>query len=82
MLAHRTAYDLARQRFQAQDRRLRHVALARPVPVRETVAKRPAEDVPFTPPAVTILKPKPETPEDVRRFVVEQFREAARKRSA
>jgi len=75
----RTAYDLMRERCQAQDRRLNRVALARPVPVRETVALRAAADVPFTPPAVSILAPKPETAADVHAFVVQEFREAQAK---
>lgn len=75
----RTAWELARERARQQDRRLRRVALAKPLPVLKAVAKRPADVVPFTPPAVSILAPKPETAEDVRRFVVEEFREAARK---
>lgn len=79
MTPFKTAWELARERARQQDRRLGRIALARPVPLRETVAKRPAEAVPFTPPAVTILAPKAETAEDVRRFVVEQFREASRK---
>jgi|GEM_PF-4307849 len=74
-----TAYALMRERCRAQDRRLNQVVLPRPVPVREAVALRPADQVPFTPPAVSIFAPKPETAADVHEFVLEQFREAAKK---
>lgn len=82
MTRFKTAYDLARDRFRAQDQRLRRVHLAKPVPIREAVSKRPAEEVPFTPPPISIMAPKPETALDVRRFIIEEFREAQKKGSA
>jgi len=74
-----TAYDVMRERSQAQDRRLNRVVPARPVPVSETVSLRAAADVPFTPRAVSILAPKAATPYDLRNFVAQEFREAQRK---
>lgn len=81
-MRHQTAWQIAKERMRAQERRLQRVALAKPVPVRASVLHRPAEVVPFTPPAVTIMAPKPETPADVHAFVLEEFREAQKKRSA
>ena len=75
----RTAWQIARERSQAQDRRLNRVALARPVPVRETVSLRAAADVSLTPRAVIIHAPKAATPYDLRNFVAQEFREAQRK---
>jgi hypothetical protein len=79
MTRFRSAYDLARERFRAQDQRIRRVALAKPIPVREAVSRRPAEEVPFTPPPISIMAPKPETALDVHRFVMDQFTPKARR---
>jgi hypothetical protein len=75
----KSAYAIARERFQAQDRRLRRVQVPKPVPIREAVAKRPADQIPFTPPPISIMPP--ETALDVHRFVLEEFREAQKKGS-
>lgn len=75
-----TAWQIARDRAQQQDRRLQRVQLARPKPVTPTVALRPSEQVPFTPRPVTILKPVADTPLTLKAFVREEFREAAKKR--
>jgi len=76
----RTSYQIARERFRALDRRLSRVARKPPVPLRVTVALRPAAEVPYLLVPPSFMRPEPETDLTIRRFVVEEFREAARKR--
>jgi len=75
-----TAYAIAQERWRAQSMRLQRVALARPLPVRSTVGKRNAADVPFTPRPISVLRPVgSDTDATLRAFVVAEFREAAKK---
>lgn len=78
----KTAYEIIRERMQALDRRLSRQAPPRAAPVKEAVAKRLAAAVPFTPPAISILAPKPDDALTIRRFVRDEFREAQAKKKA
>ena len=75
----KTAYDLARERFRALDRRLSRVAAKRPSPMRQALAIRPAADVPYQQAPISIFAPRPETPATVHEFVLRQFTPAARR---
>lgn len=78
----RTAYDIARDRFRALDRKLSRLPAPKAAPVKKGAAKRLAAVVPFTPPAISILKPKADDALTIRRFVREEFREAQKKAHA
>lgn len=75
----KSAYDLARERFRALDQR--QSARARAQPLKQAVAKRNAAVIPFTPKAISILKPAPQNKWTISNFVREEFREAQRKAS-
>jgi hypothetical protein len=71
------ALDHARQ---VQDKRLRRCPLPAPEVVRQGISRRPAKVVPFSPRPIAVLAPLPDTEATLQAFVVEEFREAGRKR--
>lgn len=75
----KTAYAIAREKFRALDRR--NSARAKAQPLKQAVSKRNAAVIPFTPKAISILKPAPQNKWTITNFVREEFREAQRKAS-
>lgn len=75
----RTAYDIARERFRAFDRKLSYLPAPKPSPVQHGASKRLAAVVPFSPKAISILAPKPDDAMTIRRFVLQQFVDAQKK---
>lgn len=75
----RTAYDIARDRMRSLDRRLSRLPITKTSPVKQGASKRLAAVVPFTPPAISILAPKPDDALTIKRFVQAEFREAQKK---
>ena len=57
--------------------RHRRVPLAPAQPVRQGIARRAAEDVPYTPRPISVLRPVAEDAQQLREFVLEQFPLAA-----
>jgi hypothetical protein len=59
--------------------RPRRVVLPAPEQLRAGLARRPAEQVPVTLQPISILRPVPEDPLELREFVLLQFPPAARR---
>lgn len=76
----KTAYEIARERLRAVDRRLS--APPKSKPLKQAVSIRLAEEIPYTPVAISIMAPKPDTAETIHRFVRDEFREAQAKKKA
>jgi hypothetical protein len=69
----------ALRRAAEEQARHRRVPLAPAQVVRKGIARRAADQVPFTQRPISILRPVPEDPIELREFVLQQFPPPARR---